>query len=518
MCFKWFTKKKKEDQKAQVKPVEQKKPKIIEDPQEVERRRQKELERISKWGLESSQKIEKQEDPNGVLAVGIIQNRKGKVYMFNPKDYVLNPGDVVEITDIAGDKKAVAVVIGNHMAPKDRIVEPFKDIEKVLYETSETAEAEEKARQEEEARRAEEERLEQERKAQEEAEAKAKEEAERKAQEEAEAKARAEKEEQERLAKEQAEKEAAASKAKAEAEEKARQEAEAKAKADAEAKAKAEAEEKARREAEALSLKESIAIAKATASSHKFTKKYVAEYLGTKKNVEVNTRENYTSTGLPLADTHYVTRDGKKYCFTYVYETEGSIIVLAKMDESYANELKKALKQVNLSAFPKQKDTWYSLIIDDTYSKEEFEGILDTLIGEEKKDEVMSLKESIALAKATTSSHKFTKAYVCEYLRTKNNVEVNTRENYTKTGLPLADTHYVIKGDKKVCFAYVYETEGSIILLAKMDSEYANTLKPNHKQVNLSAFPKQKDTWYSLIIDDTYTKEEFESIIDDLIK
>ena len=51
MCFKWFTKKKKEDQKAQAKPVEQKKPKIVEDPQEVERRRQKELERISKWGL-----------------------------------------------------------------------------------------------------------------------------------------------------------------------------------------------------------------------------------------------------------------------------------------------------------------------------------------------------------------------------------------------------------------------------------------------------------------------------------
>ena len=71
---------------------------------------------------------------------------------------------------------------------------------------------------------------------------------------------------------------------------------------------------------------------------------------------------------------------------------------------------------------------------------------------------------------------------------------------------------------KKICFAYVYETEGSIILLAKMNSDYANKLKEKHKNVNFSAFPKQKDTWYSLVIDDTYTKEEFESIIDFITK
>ena len=268
---------------------------------------------------------------------------------------------------------------------------------------------------------------------------------------------------------------------------------------------------------EALTLKDSLVLAKATTSSHTFSKKYVADYLRTKDIVEVNERENYTKTGLPLADTHYVDgKDGKK-CFAYVYETEGSIILLAKMNDDYAQKLQEKHSQINKSAFPKQKNTWYSLIIDDTYTKEEFEGILDELIGEVKEDAGVSLKESIALAKASTA-HSFTKAYVCEYLKDRKEVELNTRENCTKTGLPLADTHYVEKDGKKICFAYVYEIEGTMILLAKMNTQYANELKKKHPQVNLSAFPKQKDTWYSLIIDDTYTKEEFEKILDDISK
>ena len=275
-----------------------------------------------------------------------------------------------------------------------------------------------------------------------------------------------------------------------------------------------EAKEKAH---EAITLKDSLTLAKATSSSHTFSKKYVADYLRTKDIVEVNERENYTKTGLPLADTHYVDgKDGKK-CFAYVYETEGSIILLAKMDDDYAKSLQKKHSQINKSAFPKQKNTWYSLIIDDTYTKEEFEDILDELIGEVKEDAGMSLKESIALAKASTA-HSFSKKYVCEYLQDKKDVVVNTRENYTRTGLPLADTHYVIKGDKKICFAYIYEIEGSIILLAKMNTQYAKELQKKHSNVTLSAFPKQADTWYSLIIDDTYTKEDFDKIIDDIIE
>jgi len=262
--------------------------------------------------------------------------------------------------------------------------------------------------------------------------------------------------------------------------------------------------------AKELSLKETMALAGATKFSHKFGKKEIANYLKTKNKVEVNERENYTKTGLPLADTHYV--NGK--CFAYVYETEGAIILLAKMFDDYANTLKEKHPNINFSAFPKSKDTWYSLILDDSYTKDDVKRILDELVGEIKPDEGMSLKESMALAKANKSSHKFTKKFVSDYLKDKENVEVNTRENFTKTGLPLADTHYA----NGKCFAYVYETKGSIILLAKMNSDYANELKEKHDNINFSAFPKQKEPWYSLIIDDTYTKEELEKILDDISK
>jgi hypothetical protein len=110
---------------------------------------------------------------------------------------------------------------------------------------------------------------------------------------------------------------------------------------------------------------------------------------------------------------------------------------------------------------------------------------------ETKEDEGLSLKESIALAKANTSDHKFTKAYVSEYLKNREDVEVNARDNYTKTGLPLADTLYAEKDGKKTCFAYVYEIDGSMILLAKMDSKYANELKK--KQNTLRQTGRQRN-------------------------
>ena len=403
----------------------------------------------------------------------------------------------------------------------DKLNDKCKDITKVL--------AEKKAKREEAA--------------------KARKEAQEAARREAEEKARKEAEERERLAQEQREREEAEAKARAEEEEARRQEEfriitqeskigeekraeelekikeeEAIAQTEAEAEAEYEsakevtiADIEAKEQAhEALTLKDSLVLAKATSSSHTFSKKFIADYLRTKDIVQVNERDNYTRTGLPLADTHYV--DGKEgtKCFAYVYETEGSVILLAKMDSKYAEKLQEKHSQINLSAFPKQKNTWYSLILDDTYTAKEVEGILDELIGEVKEDAGMSLKESIALAKANTS-HSFSKKYVCDYLQDKENVEVNTRENYTKTGLPLADTHYVEKDGKKICFAYIYEIEGSIILLGKMKTKYANALKKKHPNVTLSAFPKQADTWYSLIIDDTYSKEDFDKIIDDLI-
>ena len=154
---------------------------------------------------------------------------------------------------------------------------------------------------------------------------------------------------------------------------------------------------------------------------------------------------------------------------------------------------------------------------EDTVPNEIKEITIEDVESKQRAQEALSLKESFVLAKATESSNGFTKKYVADYLRRKANIEICERENLTQTGLPLADTHYVIGKNKKKCFAYVYETEGSLIFLAMMDKEYADKLKEKHPRINLSLFPKQKNSWYSLIIDDSYTKEEFEKIIDEVI-
>ena len=97
--------------------------------------------------------------------------------------------------------------------------------------------------------------------------------------------------------------------------------------------------------------------------------------------MERNERINYTSTGLPLADTHYVVgENGSKKCFVYVYETVGAMMFLIKADEEFANRLKKAHSKVNASAFPKSKDPGYSVILDDSFSDDEVMQILDDLI------------------------------------------------------------------------------------------------------------------------------------------
>lgn len=76
------------------------------------------------------------EDPNGVEAVGIIFNKKSKVYMFGPKGYKLNVGDVVIVKDLSGIDRQVPVVVPNRMVNEADLVQPFKDIEDIVYQTS----------------------------------------------------------------------------------------------------------------------------------------------------------------------------------------------------------------------------------------------------------------------------------------------------------------------------------------------------------------------------------------------
>ena len=80
--------------------------------------------------------------------------------------------------------------------------------------------------------------------------------------------------------------------------------------------------------------------------------------------VEQSKRENYTSTGLPLADTHYVNTPKGKKCFMYVYETTGNPLVLLKISNSYYKKLKDDGFTINKSQFPKSKHSWSSLVLD----------------------------------------------------------------------------------------------------------------------------------------------------------
>jgi predicted DNA-binding protein (MmcQ/YjbR family) len=95
-------------------------------------------------------------------------------------------------------------------------------------------------------------------------------------------------------------------------------------------------------------------------------------------------------------------------------------------------------------------------------------------------------------------------------------VELNCRGNFTKTGLPLADTHYVTANGQKVCFAYVYETAGAMMLILKTKDALGKELAKN-PSVSKSAFPKAKDSWYSVIVDDSLTNAQVEKMLDDTI-
>ena len=286
-------------------------------------------------------------------------------------------------------------------------------------------------------------------------------------------------------------------------------------------------EEKQEVEEIGIGLKESLAVAATATRSEKITKAFINAYLSKNyaDSVEINTRENYTKTGLPLADTHYVKdKDGKMVCFVYVYETDGATMLLLKTKDVLGKEFEEEYKNARKSAFPKSRDRWSSIVIDDSLSNEQVLDMLDRTIAlytgtvvQKREQEGLGLKENLAVAASATRSEKITKAFINAYLAKKypDVVEINTRDNYTKTGLPLADTHYVTTNEgKKICFIYVYETDGATMLLLKTKEALGEELAKDYKMVNMSAFPKAKEKWYSVIIDDSLTDEAVKYMID----
>ena len=226
-------------------------------------------------------------------------------------------------------------------------------------------------------------------------------------------------------------------------------------------------------------------------------KKFVYEHIEKADyadKAQVNKRPNYNSANFPVPDIHYACGDEDK-CFIYVYETKNPTVLLIYNTPEYAAELKKEHEYVAESKVPRSNDTWFKLIMDDSYTEEQVRKIIDDcfayayrvtpieeiveeeedvfeqpteeveeepvqeeVVEEEPEEEAepeVTLKESLAAAATVivSSSEKIDKKFVYEYLENKygEDVETNKRENYTSTGLPLADTHYAL-GAKKKCF------------------------------------------------------------------
>lgn len=130
----------------------------------------------------------------------------------------------------------------------------------------------------------------------------------------------------------------------------------------------------------------------------------------------------------------------------------------------------------------------------------------------------ITLKDGLEIAATTIRKEDITKKYIADYLKAKfgADVETNCRANYIKSGkLPLADTHYVLNGKNKTCFAFIYEVNNTVMMLLKVSDSMGKKFAKGHKTVHTSSFPKSKDRWYSIIVDDSFTNEDVEAILDE---
>lgn len=139
-------------------------------------------------------------------------------------------------------------------------------------------------------------------------------------------------------------------------------------------------------------------------------------------------------------------------------------------------------------------------------------------VNEEKFTLKEILKNAATISETPTVGSKpkvkLTKNVISKTLKTDYpKVEQKRRENYTTTGLPLADTHYVSTPKGKKCFMYVYETTGNPLLLIKIPNYYYRQLKERGFVINKSQFPKSKLSWSSLVLDSKVDIEDVKEAI-----
>ena len=128
----------------------------------------------------------------------------------------------------------------------------------------------------------------------------------------------------------------------------------------------------------------------------------------------------------------------------------------------------------------------------------------DVVPEEEKADVEEIIKEAsqVQVTKAIIN-----KKFVYEHIENAeyaDKAQVNKRPNYNSANFPVPDTHYAC-GDEDKCFIYVYETKNPTVLLIYNTPEYAAELKKEREYVAESKVPRINDTWFKLIMDDSYT-------------
>ncbi len=121
-----------------TKPEKQEKVEVTKEEKEEREKAKvsKRIKEISELGLSKANEYNFENVDGGTEAVGIIYNKTSKVYMFGPKGYTLKPGDVVKVKDATDAIRIVAVVVGNVFLNYNDLVQPFKDIEEVVYQTN----------------------------------------------------------------------------------------------------------------------------------------------------------------------------------------------------------------------------------------------------------------------------------------------------------------------------------------------------------------------------------------------
>lgn len=131
--------------------------------------------------------------------------------------------------------------------------------------------------------------------------------------------------------------------------------------------------------------------------------------------------------------------------------------------------------------------------------------------------EGFSLNETIALAEVAGPHVSLTKRGVTEFLSEEFGASVVTASygNRAETGLPPVDVHYLLSDGGKKCFAYVYQTDGAVLLLLRLTEAYAESIREAGHGIRRSAFPNGTEAWYGIIVDDTYTEADVREILFD---